>query len=87
MAVKHTKLAISTFNFQRLLIFDGISTVLFVHKAAEENAFLEEEDIYMDTEWAYSNNKADNSLPEFQLPDWGFLQRPYSETELRERSV
>ena len=87
MTVKQSKLAISIFNFQPFLIFDGTSTVLFGHKAAEENAFLEEEDIYMDTEWAYSNNKADNSLPEFPLPGWGSLQRPYSETELREGRI
>ena len=54
----------------------------FGHKAAEENAFLE--DIYMDTEWANSYNETDNSSPDFQLPDWGFLQRPYSETEMQE---
>ena len=54
------------------------------HKDAEENAFLE--DIYMDTEWANSYIKTDNSSPDFQLPDWGYLQQPYSETELREES-
>ena len=54
----------------------------FGHKAAEENAFLE--DIYMDTEWANSYNETDNSSPDFTLPDWGFLQRPYSEAELQE---
>ena len=52
----------------------------FGHKAAEENAFLEE--IYMETEWANSYKETDNSSPDFQRPDWGFLQRPYSETEL-----
>ena len=41
----------------------------------------------METEWANSYNEADNSSPEFQLPDWGFLQRPYSETELRKEEV
>ena len=54
----------------------------FGHKTAEENAFLE--DIYMDTEWANSNHETDNSSPGFQLPDWVFLQRPYSETEQQE---
>ena len=57
----------------------------FGHKAAEENVFLE--DIYMDTEWANSYNETDNSSPDFQLPDWGFLQRPYSETELQEEEA
>ena len=33
---------------------------------------------------ANSYNETDNSSPDFQLPDWGFLQRPYSETELQE---
>ena len=53
------------------LLFDGISTVPFGHKAAEQKAFLE--DIYTDTEWANSNDETDNSSPEIQLPDWGFL--------------
>ena len=41
----------------------------------------------MDTEWANSYNEADNSSPEFQLQDWGFLQRHYSKTELREEEA
>ena len=57
----------------------------FGHKAAEENSFLE--DIYMDTEWANSYNETDNSSPDFQLPDWRFLQRPYSEAELQEEEA
>ena len=75
MTVKQNKLALSPFDSKRFLLFDGISTVPFGHKAAEENAFLV--DIYMDTE-------TDNSSPDFTLPDWGFLQRPYSEAELQE---
>ena len=82
MTVKQNKLALSPFDSKRFLLFDGISTVPFDHKAAEENAFLE--DIYMDTEWANSYNETDNSSPDFTLPDWGFLQRPYSEAELQE---
>ena len=82
MTVKQNKLALSPFDSKRFLLFDGISTVPFGHKAAEENAFLE--DIYMDTEWANSYNETDNSSPDFTLPDWGFLQRPYSEAELQE---
>ena len=82
MTLKQNKLALSPFDSKRFLLFDEISTVPFGHKAAEENAFLE--DIYMDTEWANSYNETDNSSPDFQLPDWGFLQRPYSETELQE---
>ena len=82
MTVKQNKLALSPFDSKRFLLFDGISTVHFGHKAAEENAFLE--DIYMDTEWANSYNETDNSSPDFTLPDWGFLQRPYSEAELQE---
>ena len=57
----------------------------FGHKAAEENAFLE--DIYMDTEWANSYNETDNSSTDFQLPDWGCLQWPYSEAELQEEEA
>ena len=68
--------------FRRFILFDGILTVPFGHKAAAEKAFLE--DIYMYTEWANSCNETDNSSPELQLPDWGFLQKHYSETELRE---
>ena len=82
MTVKQNKLALSPFDSKRFLLFDGISTVPFGHKTAEENAFLE--DIYMDTEWANSYNETDNSSPDFTLPDWGFLQRPYSEAELQE---
>ena len=82
MTVKQNKLALSPFDSKRFLLFDGISTVPFGHKAAEEIAFLE--DIYMDTEWANSYNETDNSSPDFTLPDWGFLQRPYSEAELQE---
>ena len=41
----------------------------------------------MNTEWANSYNETDNSSPEFQLPDWGLLQRHYSETELREEEA
>ena len=50
----------------------------FGHKAVER------EFIYMDTEWANSYNETDNSSPEFQP---GFLQRPYSETELQEEEA
>ena len=82
MTVKQNKLALSPFDSKRFHLFGGISTVPFGHKAAEDNAFLE--DIYMDTDWANSYDETDNSSPEFQLPDWGFLQRHYSETELRE---
>ena len=57
----------------------------FGHKATEENALLE--DIYMDTEWTNSYYKTDNSSPDFQLADWGFLQRPYSEAELQEEEA
>ena len=85
MTVKQNKLALSPFDSKRFLLFDGISTVPFGHKAAEENAFLE--DIYMDTEWANSYNETDNSSPDFTLPDWGFLQRPYSEAELQEEEA
>ena len=60
-------------------------TVSFGHKAATENVF--QEDIYMETEWSNSYNKIDNSLPNFQLPDWGLLQRPCSERELREEEA
>ena len=45
------------------------------------------EDIYLDSEWANSHNETDNSCPDFQLPDWVFLQRPYSETELQEKEA
>ena len=82
MTVKQNKLALSPFDSKRFLLFDGISTVPFGHKAAEENACLE--DIYMDTEWANSYNETDYSSPGFTLPDWGFLQRPSSEAELQE---
>ena len=58
MTVKQNKLAISSFDSKSFLLFDGISTVPFGHKAAEENAFLE--DIYMVTEWANSYNETDN---------------------------
>ena len=85
MPMKQNKLALSPFVSKRFLLFDGISTVPFGHKAAEENAFLE--DIYQDTEWANSYNETDNSSPDFQLADWGFLQRPYSETELQEEEA
>ena len=85
MTVKQNKLALSPFDSKRFLLLDGISTVPFGHKAAEENAFLE--DIYMDTEWANSYNETDNSSPDFTLPDWGFLQRPYSEAELQEEEA
>ena len=57
----------------------------FGHKSAVENAFLE--DIYMDNEWANSFNETDNSSPDSTLPDWGFLQRPYSEAELQEEEA
>ena len=83
MTVKQNKLALSPFDSKRFLLFDEISTVPFGHKAAEENAFLE--DIYMDTEWANSYNETDNSSPDFTFPDWGFLQRPYSEAELQKK--
>ena len=82
MTVKQNKLALSPFDSKRFLLFDGISTVPFGHKAAEENAFIEHS--YMKSN---SYNEADNSLPEFQLPDWGFLQQLYSETELREEEA
>ena len=85
MTVKQNKLALSPFDSKRFLLFDGISTVPFGHKTAEENAFLE--DIYMYNEWANSYNETDNSSPDFQLPDWGFLQRPYSEAELQEEEA
>ena len=84
MTVKQKKFALSSVDTKRFLIFDGILTVPFGHKAAEENAFLE--DIYRDTEWANSYNEADNSSPEFQLPDWGFLQRHYSKLREEEAS-
>ena len=41
----------------------------------------------MDTQWANSYNETNNSWPEFQFPDWGFIQRRYSETELREEEA
>ena len=85
MTVKQNKLTLSSFDSKRFLLFDGMSTVPFGHKAAEENAF--PEDIYMDNEWANSYNETDNSSPDFQLPDWGFLHRPYSETELQEEEA
>ena len=85
MTVKQNKLALSPFDSKRFLLFDGISTVPFGHNAAEESAFLE--DIYMETEWANSYNETDNCSPDFQLPDWGFLQRPYSEAELQEEEA
>ena len=85
MTVKQNKLALSPFDSKRFLLFDGILTVPFGHKAAEKNAFLE--DIYRDTEWANSYNESDSRSPDFQLPDWGFFQRPYSETELQEEEV
>ena len=85
MTVKQNKLALSPFDSKCFLLFDGISTVPFGHKAAEENAFIE--DIYLDTEWANSYNETDNSSPDFTLPDWGFLQRPYSEAELQEEEA
>ena len=85
MTVKQNKLTLSPFDSKQFLLFDGILTVPYGHKATEENAFLE--DIYMDTEWANSYNETDNSSPDFQLPDWGFLQRPYSETELQEEEA
>ena len=85
MTVKQNKLALSPFDSKRFLLFDGISTVPFGHKAAEEYAFLE--DIYRDTDWANSYNETDNSSPEFQLSYWGFLQRHYSETKLQEEEA
>ena len=71
MTVKQNKLALSPFDSKLFLLFFGISTVPFGHKAADENAFLE--DIYMDTEWANSYCETDNSSPEFQLPVWGIF--------------
>ena len=85
MTVKQNKLALSPFDSKRFLLFDGTLTVPFGHKAADENAFLE--DIYMDTEWANPYNETDNSSPDLQNPDWGFLQRPYSEAELQEEEA
>ena len=41
MTVKQNKLALSPFDSKRFLLFDGISTVSFGKKTAEENAFLE----------------------------------------------
>ena len=83
MTVKQNKLALSPFDSKYFLLFDGSSTVPFDHKATEKNAFLE--DIYMETEWANSYNETDNSSSEFQLTDWGFIQRHYSETELEKK--
>ena len=40
MTVKQNKLALSPFDSKSFLLFDGISTVPFGRKAAEENAFL-----------------------------------------------
>ena len=85
MTVKQKKLALSLFDSKRFLFFDETLTMPFDHKAAKENAFLEV--IYMETEWANSYNETDNSFPDFQLPYWGFLQRPYSETELQEEEA
>ena len=85
MTVKRNKVALSPFDSKQLHLFDGTSTVSFGHKAAEENAFLE--NLYTDTEWANSYKEDDNNSPEFQLPDWGYLQRHYSETELREEEA
>ena len=79
MTVKQNKLALDS---KRYLLFDGTSTVPFGHKAAEDNAFVE--NIYMDTALTNKYNETDNSLPESQLADWGFLQRHYSETDMRE---
>ena len=83
--MKQNKLVISSFDLKHFLIFDENSAVLFGHKAVEENDFLE--DIYVDTEWANLYSEADNSSPEFQFSDWGFQERPYSETELREEEA
>ena len=47
MTVKQKNLALSPFD-KRFILFDGISTFPFGHKAAEENAFLENN--YMDTD-------------------------------------
>ena len=41
----------------------------------------------MDTECANLYNETDNSSQEIELPDWRFLQRPYSETELQEEEA
>ena len=62
MTVKQNKLALPSFDSKRFLLFDGISTVSFGHKAAEENVFLE--NIYKDTNWANFYNETDNSSPE-----------------------
>ena len=63
MTVKQNKLALSPFDSKCFLLFGGISTVRFGHKATKDNAFLE--DIYKETDWANSYNETDNSLPEF----------------------
>ena len=83
--VKQNKLALSPFDSRRFLLFYGISTVPFGHKAAEDYPFLR--NLYLDTDCANSYNENDNNSPEFQFPDWGFLQRHYSETELREEKA
>ena len=85
MTVKK-KLALSLFDSRTFFfLFDRFSTVSFDHKAAEEHVFLG--DTYMDIEWANSYNEADISSPDFQLPDWEFLRRHYSKTELREEEA
>ena len=95
ITIAQNRIALSPFDSKRFLLFDGIATLPFGHRATEGNVFFEA--IAEESEWANSqltNTPTYNSenseswhSPEFQVPDWGFLQESYTEEELHEESA
>ena len=77
ITIAQNRIALSPFDSKRFLLFDGIATLPFGHRSAEENVFFEA--IAEESEWANSqltntptysseNSESWQSL-EFRLPD------------------
>ena len=85
LTVKQNKLGLSPFDLKRVLFSTAFQQLPLDIRPPKKKIFLE--DIHMNTEWADSYKKADNTSPEYQIPYWRFLPRPYSETELLEEEA
>ena len=83
------KIALSSFDGKRFLLFDAVSTLPFGHcKISEDNFFFEIIDISLkETESEITNESSvssiEKSMLNFVIPDPGFNQPEYSPEELR----
>ena len=95
ITIAQNRIALSPFDSKRFLLYDGIATLPFGHRSTEKTVFFEA--IAEESEWAnsqltntptYSSENSESwQSPEFRVPDWGFLQKSYTEEELQEESA